>query len=354
MGVPGWLLNILMGFLTDRVMVVRYKGETSDKRPMPGGGPQGTLLGLLLFLILINLCGDSHYEGIGKKITKPKKKFSPSTFHAKFVDDMTIAESFNIKDSVIPDPNRALPDNYHARLGLKLDPGKSEVYEKIKQIKDYSNKNEMKLNLGKTKFMLFNPTTKYDFVPSLVVDNTELETKEEMKLLGLILRNDLSWKSNTASMVVRAYSKLWMIKRLKGQGANLDDLTDIYIKQVRSILEFGVPVWNSGLIQDEVADIERVQKSFLHIALGHDYCDYESALDESNLEMLSTRRTRLCKSFALKTLKHAKHHHWFVKTELGPNTRSVKPALKPPLCRLARFKKSPIPYLTRLLNFKSK
>ena len=108
------------------------------------------------------------------------------------------------------------------------------------------------------------------------------------------------------------------------------------------------------MIQDEVADIERVQKSFLHIALGHDYCDYETALDESNLEMLSTRRTKLCKSFALKTLKHAKHHHWFVKTELGPNTRSVKPALKPPLCRLARFKKSPIPYLTRLLNFKSK
>ena len=212
----------------------------------------------------------------------------------------------------------------------------------------------MKLNLNKTKFMLFNPTTNYDFVPLLEVDNTELETKEEMKLLGLVIRNDLSWKSNTASMVERAYRKLWMTKRLKSQGANLDDLTDIYVKQVRSILEFGVPVWNSGLIQDEVADIERVQKSFLHIALGQDYCDYETALAESNLEMLSTRRTKLCKSFALKTSKHAKHHHWFVKTKPGPNTRSEKPALKPPLCRLTRFKKSPIPYLTRLLNSKSK
>ena len=107
---------------------------------------------------------------------------------------------------------------------------------------------------------IFNPTRKYDFVPNLEVNGTNLETKEEMKLLGLKIRNDLSWKSNTDSMVKRAYNKLWMIKRLIRQGANLEDLTDIYVKQVRSILEFGVPVWNSGLTQEEVSDIERVQK----------------------------------------------------------------------------------------------
>jgi hypothetical protein len=49
MGVPGWLLNFVMGFLSDRVMLVRYKGETTSSKPLPGGGPQGTLLGLLLF-----------------------------------------------------------------------------------------------------------------------------------------------------------------------------------------------------------------------------------------------------------------------------------------------------------------
>ena len=256
---------------------------------------------------------------------------------------------------MIPDLDRALPDTYHARLGQKLDPTKSKVNKKINEIKDYSDENEMKMNLGKTKFMLFNPTLKYDFVPNLEVNNTKLETMEEMKLLGLRIRNDLSCKSNTKSMVQRAYQKLWMIKRLKRQGANLDDLTDIYVKQVRSILEFGVPVWNSGLTQEEMSDIERVQKSFLYIALGDNFSDYKIALSESNLEMLSSRRTKLCKSFALKTSKHIKHHHWFVKTEPGPFTRSEKPAFKPPLCRLTRLKKSPIPYLTSLLNtFKKK
>ena len=55
--------------------------------------------------------------------------------------------------------------------------------------------------MSKTKFMLFNPTLSFDFVPLYKIQDKELETVEEMKLLGLILRNDLSWKSNTENMV---------------------------------------------------------------------------------------------------------------------------------------------------------
>ena len=49
-------------------------------------------------------------------------------------------------------------------------------------------------------------------------------------------------------------------------------------KHVRSILEFWVPVWNSGLTLDEVKDIERVQKSFLHIVLGLNYINYDKTI----------------------------------------------------------------------------
>ena len=171
-----------------------------------------------------------------------------------------------------------------------------------------------------------------------------------MKMLGLIVRNDLTWKSNTDTMTQKAYSRLWILKRLKKQGANLEDLKDIYIKQVRSVLEFGVPVWSPGLTQEEVVNIERVQKSFLHIALGGTYVDYKSALELTDLEILSSRRTKLCSKFAVKTAKHPVHNHWFVKSLPGPNTRSDKPRFKPPLCRFDRLKTSPIPYLTSLLN----
>ena len=52
MGVPGWLLRIVIAFLKNRKMLVRYKGKLSSIKSLPGGGPQGTLLGLLIFLIL--------------------------------------------------------------------------------------------------------------------------------------------------------------------------------------------------------------------------------------------------------------------------------------------------------------
>ena len=49
MGTPSWLLKIMIAFLKDRLMVVRYKVETSSMKQLPGGGPQGALLGLFLF-----------------------------------------------------------------------------------------------------------------------------------------------------------------------------------------------------------------------------------------------------------------------------------------------------------------
>ena len=49
MGVPGWLLRLVVAFLQDRSMKVKYKGKFSSSHPLPGGGPQGSLLGLFLF-----------------------------------------------------------------------------------------------------------------------------------------------------------------------------------------------------------------------------------------------------------------------------------------------------------------
>ena len=70
-------------------------------------------------------------------------------------------------------------------------------------------------------------------------------------------------------MVVKANSELWIgNKRLQIHGANLDDLKDVFIKHIRSVLEFRTPAWNSGLSQDEAHDIECVQKTILHVPLG--------------------------------------------------------------------------------------
>ena len=41
MGVPSWLLLLVIAFLENRNMRVRYKGKTSGPKWLPGGGPQG-------------------------------------------------------------------------------------------------------------------------------------------------------------------------------------------------------------------------------------------------------------------------------------------------------------------------
>ena len=54
MCVPGWLLLILISYLTERSMYMRYKGATSSRRLLPGSSPQGAFLGILLFIIIFN------------------------------------------------------------------------------------------------------------------------------------------------------------------------------------------------------------------------------------------------------------------------------------------------------------
>ena len=54
MHIPGWLLLILISYLTERSMHIGYKGATSSRKMLPGSTPQGAFLGILLFVIIFN------------------------------------------------------------------------------------------------------------------------------------------------------------------------------------------------------------------------------------------------------------------------------------------------------------
>ena len=57
LGTPAFLLKILRSYLTKRKMVVRHKGILSEIFDTPGGGAQGTNIGILSFLVTVNSCG---------------------------------------------------------------------------------------------------------------------------------------------------------------------------------------------------------------------------------------------------------------------------------------------------------
>ena len=146
------------------------------------------------------------------------------------------------------------------------------------------------------------------------------------------------------------YQKLWMLRRLKANGANRKELSDVYIKHVRSVIENSAVVWHSGLTQPNRIDIERVQKAACSIILGKNYHNYEYALTVLGFETLDKRRETLCYKFAEKSYKSEHFSSWFVPDKKEINTRRKMKVVKDALTRTARFEKSALPYMTKLLN----
>ena len=162
--------------------------------------------------------------------------------------------------------------------------------------------------------------------------------------MRLIIKSDLKWTSNTQNIIKRAN------KRLKHLGAREEDLLEVYLKQVRCLLELAVPAWQGGLSKAEKTDIERVQKTACHIILGNLYQSYNNALEVLDLDTLEFRRNNLCLKFALKAEKHEKFKYWFKKKEKMVNTRLAADKYCNVEAQHTRFADSPLSFLTRMLN----
>ena len=278
-----------------------------------------------------------------------------SCFHAKYIDDLTLGQAINLKKNLIvnPDQNLVRPLSFHDRTGHIL-PGNGYVLQEAwRDLNHFVNDRKMKINYAKTKVMLFNSSKNYDFTPQFEgKDGTMLDVVEKMKLLGVVIRSDLRWCDNTKYICEKAYKRLWIIRNLKRLGASSQDLTDVWTKQGRSVLELAVPVWGPALTKNESKQIERVQKCFVAIVLNGSKQSYVSNLTKLGLQTLKSRRQKLLVRFGQKSSKNVKFEKWFCrKTEPeGPKTRSKKMTLKTMRCRTTNFFKSSIPTLLRHAN----
>ena len=294
--VPNWLLKIIMAFLSERELILRYKGVSSGKKSLPGGTPQGTRLGMLLFLVLINMTGfpDGELEkNVGEVITKPLNKRKPlEKAHMKYIDDLSFVQGLELKTCLRKrTEEQPRPLSYRCRTGHFLPESESALHDQVKKLNKYVQEYEMKINQSKSKVILFNTSRKFDFMPEISFDGkNNLEVVEEIKLLGIIFQSNMRWKSNTANLCRNGYARLWMLRNLKKYGAGRADLLDVYAKQVRCAVELAVPVWNAGITIAESNQLERVQKAAFHIILGASYISYSNALLELKMETLRDRR----------------------------------------------------------------
>ena len=275
-----------------------YNGETSSSRDLPGGGRQGSYLGGLIFII--------KYNGAFLRPPIPPMISGP------------VLQS------------------------------KSEKVYYLDDTKKFTDENKMVINSNKSKVMLFNKARKWDFPPEVSFsDNENLEYLSHVKLVGVMISDDLRWAKNKEFICQKAMQRMWIIRRMKKLKLEPELLIDTYTKEIRSVLELAVPVWHGGLTAKQSRDIERVQKTALFIILEDSYINYDVACTLAEIEPLDQRREKLCLKFARKEIK--KDNTLFILANTNLKTQSQNVVIEPK-CNTRRFAQSSIPYLSRLLN----
>ena len=136
------------------------------------------------------------------------------------------------------------------------------------------------------------------------MEQTLLETIHETKLLGTIITSDLKWHRNTEQLVRRGYTRMQILHKLNSFNVSREDLKEIYVLYIRSVLELNCQVWHFSLTEEDQLSLERVQKVAFRLILKTDYKDYDHALMILNMDRLDERRSSLWLRFAKKCLKH--------------------------------------------------
>ena len=169
MHVPGYLLAILVSYLTRRKLIVRYKGSHSSPRTLDSGATQGAKTGNIIFIVKFNGAllrpiiprplMRNHSQG-----TFPRPFSRNHAIQEKYIDDQAIAASINLKKSLtVETATRPFPLNFHERFGLKIETHDNILQHEMDRFYSFANSNHLKVNERKTCVMLFSKSQTLDF-----------------------------------------------------------------------------------------------------------------------------------------------------------------------------------------------
>ena len=334
LGVRPSLIPLLANYLTDRQMKVKFNGEVSQFLGLIGGGPQGTLLGQLEYIVQSNDNADS---------VSSEDRF-------KYIDDLSLLQLVFMSGLLM---DYDFSQHVASDIGIDekfLPPESYSTQETLDTVSQWTQDNLMKLNEEKCKYMAFS-RSESKFATRLKINDVNLERVSETKLLGVWISDDLSWTKNCKEICVRGFSRLSMITKLKYVGTSIEDLIDVYVLYIRSVAEYCSVAYHSSLTQAQSEKIERIQKTCLRVILGDMYVSYDAALEMCDLKKLSIRREQRCLNFSMKCVKHEKNSRLFpLNTRTFGQEQNTKEAFVVNWARTGTYQKSAIPYCQRLLN----
>ena len=158
LGVRPSLIPLLISYLSNRSMKVKFNGGESDLVDLVGGGPQGTPLGQLEYLV---------YSNDNADMVSPNDRY-------KYIDDLTILQLICLSGLL-----REYNFDEHVASDIGIDqlylPASSyDTQASLDYISQWTKDNLMKLNISKCNYMIFS-RSKSDFATRLEIDNQTLE-----------------------------------------------------------------------------------------------------------------------------------------------------------------------------------
>ena len=176
-------------------------GVTTKYLNINKGVPQGTVLGPILFSIMIN----------------DLKPVFPTSLLVKYADDVTLSFPIRSKD---------ISSNV-AQL-------------EVNSIMQWADNNNMKLNLSKTwELLLKGRTSQLPPIPLTMV-----ERKQKLRLLGVTFEEcPTNWNTQIDNLLKKAGSRLYILRVCKYYGYSTNHLDLLFHSLVLSVFTYAIEVW---------------------------------------------------------------------------------------------------------------
>ena len=179
-------------------MKVKINGKESGIKDLIGGGPQGSLIGQLTYLVASDDC--------------PQDVETDDGF--KYVDDLEVLELVALAGILI---EYNFTDHVASDIGIDqkfLPTNRCKTQEITNSITSWTQDAMMKLNESKSNYMIFT-RSQQPFATRFTLNGVKLDQVSETKLLGVWLSSDLTWEKNTREICKKAYSRMPILTKLK-------------------------------------------------------------------------------------------------------------------------------------------
>lgn len=282
--IPAKIVNWVQAFLRNREVFVKYNRHLYGPRLSSVGVSQGGILSPLIFILYIrrlNLILGSYVKNL------------------QFADDLVVYASGANLTQVAEIVNDALTklNKYFSYLDLNVNPSKSKV-----------------IVFGKRRIIN---------MPVIHYNNMPLPVSLEVKFLGVLFSNNLSWNNYSKHIINKANKAYNILKSLSGSywGADPKILLTLYKSLVRSHFEYGYFCYGSDV--KIVNTINVFQNKCLRLISGAFRSTPISALQvECRLPPIAIRLNYLKERFILKLYS-------VFGNSLLINLSSAQPSLKP-------------------------